>query len=78
MTLQQLGEQYIEQSEVIRKRIESLRPQLQSLKGKPRKELEKRIFVLYDNAYQCKQTGLYLKYYYNEETANYELQKLLS
>ncbi|MEE1186119.1 MAG: hypothetical protein UHN02_01885 [Acutalibacteraceae bacterium] len=78
ITLEQLGEQYIEQSEILRRRVDSLRPQLKMLKGRQLKELEKRIFVLYDNAHQLKTTGLYLKNYYTGDDIDYELKKLLS
>ena len=77
-TLEELGNQYIEQSEVLRHRIDSLRPQLKNLRGRKLKELEKRIFVLYENAYQLKSTGLYLKNYYSGDDLDYELKKLFA
>lgn len=67
MNLTQLGEQYLEQEKAIHERIHALRPQLKTLRGDDHREMVARLQSLYYMAQDCRETGLYLKYYYRED-----------
>ena len=64
MTLMELGEEYLRQELVVRKRIAQLRPALKTARGEEHRALESRIGLLYAMARDCRHTGDYLKFYY--------------
>ncbi len=66
MTLYELGEEYTQQSALIRTQILELRPQLKTLQGDAYIQLKNRILKLYLIASECRETGEYLKNYYKD------------
>lgn len=67
MTLNQLGQQYLEQEKIIKSRITQIRPLLKTLRGNEHKAVLNRINILYSMARDCRETGDYLKLYYKED-----------
>lgn len=64
MTLEELGRQYLQRDEILRRRARELRPGLQELRGDAYRQMEARIRSLYDSAKDCREIGVYLTTYY--------------
>ena len=66
MTLQEMGQQYLEQSKVLYDRIAELRKESSHLSGNEAIIMKRRILSLYEDAALCRQTANKLLYYYNK------------
>ena len=66
MTLKEMGQQYLLQSERIRERIRVLRAECKGACPKKQYRLRRRILSLYADAASLKTTGQYLMSYYGE------------
>ncbi|MDD6284175.1 MAG: hypothetical protein PUB05_02295 [Firmicutes bacterium] len=66
MNITQLGEEYLQEAERLRRRIDELRVLLKSSRGKEHLQLERQINAYYKMAEDCYNTGTYLKFYYTE------------
>lgn len=67
MTLKELGQQYLEQSERIREKIRLLRKNTDGLTAKQLYRLRGRILSLYADAAALRTTGKHLINYYGDE-----------
>lgn len=65
MNLQELGQEYIEESALIRNQIRQLRPKLKKVQGYELLELRRKLTVLYEMAADCNKIGQHLNNYYN-------------
>ena len=66
MTLAQLGEEYLEQEKVLRGRIDRLNEEMALLPGREKRDLSRRVALLYDMARNVHRIGVYLIGYYQE------------
>ena len=70
MTLQELGKEYIKSSEEIIKKIQILNKEAKRLEGNRLLEMKRRIYSLYADSSELRQTAYRLKNYYREDTKN--------
>lgn len=66
MSITELGEQYLQEAEKLRRRIDELRPLLKVYRGRAHIRLQQQIAAYYRMAEDCYNTGTYLKFYYME------------
>ncbi|MBP5618304.1 MAG: hypothetical protein J6X61_04065 [Clostridia bacterium] len=66
MTLAQLGQEYLEQERILRGRIDRLNEEMTLLSGQKKRDLSRRVALLYDMARNVHRIGVYLIGYYQE------------
>ena len=66
MTIEELAEEYEQQYETLKAKMDALAPLLSIYRGKDLYILRKRIKIYYDMAEECKHTARLLKGYYDE------------
>lgn len=70
MTLYELGEEYEKRAEQVTLRIHKLNEQLKKLTGENRVYMRRRIYQLYIDATNCRNTAKKLKEYYERNDIN--------
>ncbi|MEG1887330.1 MAG: hypothetical protein RR177_04310 [Oscillospiraceae bacterium] len=68
MQLEELGQQYIEQSRVLVKKIHDINAGLKTLEGNELLVLKRRIYSLYSDAADCRRLGEKLINYYRRSS----------
>jgi hypothetical protein len=63
MDFNEWGQEYLEEAQQLRLRIDGLRAELKTAKHKEACELNRRIYMLYSMYLECKHTGLLLQGY---------------
>jgi hypothetical protein len=66
MDFNEWGQEYLQESQQLRLRIDTLRAQLKTAGHKEANELNRRIYMLYSMYLECKHTGLLLQSYGEE------------
>lgn len=73
-TLYELGQEYLQQSDVIRDRIARERREMNGMHGEAKRRARIKLLRLYEMARECDTTGEYLCAYYRSDTPCEPLQ----
>lgn len=70
MNLYELGTEYERRADEVTLRIHALNSQLKALSGERRVAMRRRIYLLYQDATECRKTARKLKEYYERRKNN--------